>query len=87
MSQKSADHEMADLEERLQALGRLELQAENRIQILRKEAREEGQAGRFEASDAAWALLERTRASLEQTRALIMTIETRLYSLRRQKRH
>jgi hypothetical protein len=51
--QRRNDHEMAALEERLQALGRLELQAENRIQLLRKEAREEGQAGRLEASDAA----------------------------------
>jgi hypothetical protein len=69
------------------AVGRREPEAESRIHGLRKYYREMGGSGKHEEADAAWSLIERTRAELVQIQTEVRKLEARLYGMRRRKRH
>ncbi|MEZ5845090.1 MAG: hypothetical protein R3D27_15345 [Hyphomicrobiaceae bacterium] len=74
------------LEKHLLILGGQELWFETRIRDLQRIAREEGLAGRFEASDAAWDLRQQLKAALASLQVEIMQTERKLYGLRRNAR-
>lgn len=81
---------MSDLEELLEAslmhLGGLERKLEALIKDLRVEARQAVQAGHLERADDLCATIEQIRAELAPLQSDIMSVERRLYGLRRQRR-
>ncbi len=74
------------LESNLLKLGQQELAIETKIRELQRIAREEGRAGRFAESDAAWALREQLVVALAKVQTEITQIERVLYSARTRKR-
>lgn len=74
------------LKSNLLNLGRQELAFETKIRELLRIAREEGRAGNFAESDAAWELREQLVAAFAKLQTEITQIERVLYTARTCKR-
>lgn len=77
---------LQQLESNFLMLGLQELAFETKIKDLPRIAREEGRAGRFVKSDAAWELREQLVVALAKVQGEITQIERVLYSARLRKR-